>query len=64
MVAPPKGNDDNDDDFLHVTCHVDQLMIQRIEQGEFIDLEKLLPKDRFGYTGYKTGEDSRLEIVN
>ena len=55
-VAPPKGMiDDNDDDFFHVTCHVDANIIQKIEKGEFVDLDKLLPKDKFGYSAYKTG---------
>ena len=36
---------DTDDDFFHVTCHVDPQLKERIEAGQFIELEKLLPKD-------------------
>ena len=49
---------DTDDDFFHVTCHVEQSLKQKIEKGEFVELEKSLPKDKgadpFGY------EDSNL----
>ena len=57
-INPPPGKDavrpaglgaeglDVDDQFFHVTCHVDQGLKQKIEKGEFIDLEKLLPKNR------------------
>ena len=59
-IAPPKGRytqselvqlrkeDGDDDDFFHVTCHIDQNLKDKIEMGEFIELEKLLPKDKFG----------------
>ena len=36
----------SDDDFFHLTCHVDPSLVSKIEKGEFIDLERLLPKDR------------------
>ena len=35
---------DNDDDFFHVNCHIDPNLKSKIERGEFIELEKLLPK--------------------
>ena len=41
-------NFDQDDEFFHVTCHVDDLTKNKIERGEFIDLEKLLPKEKNG----------------
>ena len=34
----------DDDEFFHITCHVDTNTIARIERGEFVELEKLLPK--------------------
>ena len=37
---------DNDDDFFHVSCHIEQSLKGKIEQGEFVDLEKLLPRQR------------------
>ena len=38
------GAIDTDDQFFHVTCHVDPNMKSKIERGEFVELEKLLPK--------------------
>ena len=38
----------SDDDFFHLTCHVDPTLTNKIEKGELIDLEKLLPKDKKG----------------
>ena len=37
---------DNDDELFHITCHVDPMLKQKIQKGEFIDLERLLPKSR------------------
>ena len=37
---------DNDDDFMHVTCHIDQALREKIGRGEFVDLDRLLPKTR------------------
>ena len=36
----------SDEEFFQLMCHVDTLLRQKREDGEFIDLEKLLPKDR------------------
>ena len=35
-----------DDDFFHLVCHVDIATRNKIEKGEFVDLEKLLPHDK------------------
>ena len=74
VEPPPKGNihfpeidlvkrseseDYNDDDFFHLTCHVDKSLKAKIEQGEYVDLEKLIPKKKFKHNT----EDSRLEWV-
>ena len=32
--------------FFHLTCHVDAILKKRIEMGEFVELEKLLMKNR------------------
>ena len=52
-IKKPQGNDtDNDnvnlsdDDFFHLVCHVDGNLRQKIEKGQFVDLEKLLPRDK------------------
>ena len=50
----------SDDDFFHITCHLDPLIKTKIEKGEYIDLERLLPKSRntFG------GEDTKMSLVH
>ena len=41
-------NFDQDDEFFHVTSQIDQSTRSKIEHGEFLDLERLLPKERPG----------------
>ena len=53
------GSGVSDDDFFHLTCHIEPNLIHKIEKGEFVELEKLLPKDKLG--GSK--DDNRLEWV-
>ena len=36
----------DDDEFFHVTCHIDASLRDKIEHGLYVDLEKLLPKHR------------------
>ena len=38
-----------DDDFFHLTCHIDNALKNKIENGEYMDLDKLLPKDNGFY---------------
>ena len=45
--------------FFHLTCHIEPSLIHKIEKGEYVELEKLLPKDKLG----KAGEDNHLEWV-
>ena len=50
-LKPPKNvellcNLDSDDDFCHVSCHIDDALKNKIEKGEYVDLDRLLPKDR------------------
>ena len=42
------GGSYEDDEFFHLTCHVEASMKQKIERGEFIELDKLLPKVKSG----------------
>ena len=39
-------NFDQDDEFFHITSQIDPSLRTKIERGEFVDLERLLPKDR------------------
>ena len=52
---------DSDDDFFHVTCHADQSVKTKIEAGEFIDLERLLPKEKGGMMDCR--DEQQLELV-
>ena len=76
-LQPPKGkqpfdlerfiqNIDDDDEFFHVTCHIEQNMRNKIARGEFVDLERLLPKDkgRCGGNIAHNGQDNRVELVS
>ena len=52
----------SDDDSFHLMSHIEPLLKQKIERGEFIDLDKLLLKDRV--TGVrKFSNDNRIEWV-
>ena len=55
---PDIGMAVSDDDFFHLTCHIEPSLIHKIEKGEFIELEKLLPKEKFN-----RGEENRLKWV-
>ena len=39
-------NFDQDDEFFHIASQIDPHLKARIERGEFIDLKRLLPKDK------------------
>ena len=58
QIIPAIGQGVSDDDFFHLTCHLDPNLIHKIENGEFIELEKLLPKDKIS-----KNEENRLEWV-
>ena len=49
--------DSQDDEFYHITSHVDVKLKQKISKGEYIDLEMLFPKSRF----HVAKEDDRLQ---
>ena len=71
MVEQLKGNFDfselkhwmsmnEDDEFFHITCHVDDQLKLKIEQGAYVDLAKLLPKTRF----QTASEEQHMHFVN
>ena len=57
---PNIGSGVSDDDFFHLTCHIEPSLIHKIEKGEFVELEKLVPKEKLEN---KNPEESRLEWV-
>ena len=50
----------SDDEFFHLTCHIDDGMVKKIEAGNYVDLEKLLPKEK----SHKLSDETRLEWVH
>ena len=51
----------SDDDFFHLTCHIDQSVKDKICRGEFVELERLIQKDRFKRP---SGGGDKLELVH
>ena len=49
--------------FFHVMCHVELTLRQKIENGEFVELKKLLPRNR-GAHSYTSTEDNVMELVS
>ena len=62
-IEVPKGRslDDKemDDDFFHLSCHIEPGLRTKIENGEFIELEKLLPRNNID-----GDSEDRMELVN
>ena len=54
---------DNDDNFFYVTCHVDPNIKDKIERGEFVDLEKLMPRSKPGGFQQNNEGGCRMEWV-
>ena len=49
---------------FHVSCHIDSNIRQKIEQGEFVDLERLLPKDKLASGPNTFGQDMhKIELL-
>ena len=66
QLEQPKGKQiqfqnitDVDDEFFHITCHIDPALKTKIEQGDFMDLEKLLPRDR-----YDARNEGRVDLIH
>ena len=45
------GHISTDDEFFHLTCHIDSALRDKIKKGQYVDLDKLLPGDRFKREG-------------
>ena len=55
---------DDDDEFFHITCHINQTLRARIARGEFVDLDQLVPKDNKGGMMSYSKEENKIEIVS
>ena len=51
--------ENDDDEFFHTTCHIDEILKEKIEKGKFVELDKLLQK---GILHNK--EESRMQLIN
>ena len=71
-IQPPKGEinlseflrsimENDDDDFFHLTCHIEAGLKTKIQKGEFVDLDRLLPKTRTEIMGH---EGALQQFVN
>ena len=47
---------DEDDQFFHVTCHIDDTLQPKIQHREYVDVDKLLPK-------VQARNDNKLDLV-
>ena len=53
----------SDDDFFHLMCHIDVGLRKKIENGEYVDLDKLLPKDNLFHSKITMNNETKLEWV-
>ena len=62
QVETPKGKpfvyNNMDEEFFHIACHIEQNLKDKIEKGEFVELERLLPRNSL------EADDNRMELVN
>ena len=49
--------EDDDENFFFHTLHIDSNLVVKIEKGQFVDLEKLLPREKILH------KDGRLNII-
>ena len=59
VVRTDIGGGLSDNNFFHLTCHIDENLVAKIEKGEYVDLDKLLSKDK-----RKKLDESRMEWVH
>ena len=52
--------DSEDDEFFHITCHIEAQIRAKIEKGEFVELEKLLQKN----PTLEKPNEKRMQLVN
>ena len=48
-----------DDEFFHVSCHVDSGIKLKIQRGDFVELERLLPKPK----NFRQDNTGRMDLV-
>ena len=56
---------DDDDELFNILCHIETNLQAKIERGDFVDLEHLLPKDSGGAGGcMNVNNESKVELVS
>ena len=45
-IYKPTGMYMDDDDYFHCVAHIDKALFPKIEKGEYVDLAKLLPREK------------------
>ena len=53
--------ENDDDEFFHTTCHIDDSLKEKIEHGKFVELEKLIQKRILQYNNQS---DNRMQLIN
>ena len=48
-----------DDDYQALASHIEEGIVEKIKQGQYVDFAKLLPRDKSDFE-----EDNRMELVN
>ena len=52
--------ENDDDEFFHLTCHVDPGLKGKIEKGQYVDLARLLPRTR----SQVMSDEQRMQFIN
>ena len=55
--------ENEDDEFFHTTCHIEDTIREKIEKGKFVELDKLIQKRILQYN-FKDQEHSRMQLIN
>ena len=55
---------DSDDIFFHVTCHVEPSLKSKIQNREFVELERLLPREMSVGLGFTMNKDHVMELIS
>ena len=54
-------NLDNDNNVFHVECHIDENLKFKIQKGEFVELKRLLPKER-SFAGHSMEDGTAVQL--
>ena len=58
-IPKPRAQNNDDDEFIHLTCHVEQNVVDKVETKQFVELDPFLPKIDF----YNFCEEQKLDMV-